>query len=95
MGRPLRSLQSFSVTKARPAFWPLPEKLKPSTETMFCTSGCASMKASTCCITASVRFCVAPGGSCTLTRMLPWSLVGDEGGGQAAEQQPTAATMAA
>ena len=64
---PLRSLQSFSGTNARPAFWPWPEKLKPITLTMLCTSGCLSMKPSTCFITSSVRPCVAPGGSCTLT----------------------------
>ncbi len=66
---PLRSLQSFSGTKARPAFWPWPEKLKPITLTIEATSGCASRKRSACCITASVRPCVAPGGSCTLTSM--------------------------
>ena len=27
---PFRSLQSFSVTKAMPAFWPLPAGLKPT-----------------------------------------------------------------
>lgn len=28
----LRSLQSLSLTKAMPEFWPMPEKLKPCTE---------------------------------------------------------------
>jgi hypothetical protein len=73
---PVRSAQSFSVTKASAAFWPWPEKLKPSTPTMLCTSGCLSMKPSTCCITSSARSCVAPGGSCTLTSRLPWSSLG-------------------
>ena len=72
----LRSSQSFSVTKARPAFWPWPEKLKPITPTMLCTSGCFRMKPSTCCMTDSARSCVAPGGSCTFTMMLPWSSCG-------------------
>ena len=66
---PSRSCQSFSVTKASAAFWPWPEKLKPSTLTMLLTSGCLSMKPSTCSITASARLVVAPGGSCTLTMM--------------------------
>ena len=64
-----RSAQSLSVTKASAAFWPLPEKLKPSTPTMLCTSGCLSTKPSTFSITSSVRFWVAPGGNCTLTMM--------------------------
>jgi len=71
-----RSDQSFSVTKASAAFCPCPEKLKPSTPTMLCTSGCFSMKPSTCSITARVRSTVAPGGSCTLTSRLPWSSAG-------------------
>ncbi|EWS63939.1 hypothetical protein Y695_02826 [Hydrogenophaga sp. T4] len=37
---PERSDQSLSVTNASAAFWPWPEKLKPSTPTMLCTSGC-------------------------------------------------------
>ena len=63
---PLRSSQGLSGTKASAAFWPLPEKLKPSTLTILSTSGCCRKKLSACCITASVRVCVAPGGSCTL-----------------------------
>ena len=59
----VRSLQSLSVTNASAAFWPWPEKLKPSTPTMLCTSGCLSMKPSTCSITARVRSWVAPGGN--------------------------------
>ena len=59
-----------------PAFWPWPEKEKPSTPTMLSTSGCLSMNFSTCSIADSVRSCVAPGGNCTLTRMLPWSSCG-------------------
>ena len=73
---PWRSSQGLSVTKARPAFCPEPEKLKPTTLTMLSTSGCLSMKASVCFMTSSVRACVAPGGSCTFTRMLPWSSLG-------------------
>ena len=73
---PWRSLQSLSVTKANAAFCPWPEKLKPRTPTMLCTSGCFRMNCSTCSITASVRSCVAPGGSCTFTMMLPWSSLG-------------------
>ena len=84
---PLRSSQSLSVTKARPAFWPWPEKLKPSTPTMLCTSGCLRMKPSTCFMTSSVRSCVAPGGSCTLTMMLPWSSLRQEGGRHAQERE--------
>ena len=60
------SPQGFSVTKASAAFWPLPEKLKPSTLTILSTSGWLRKNASACCMTASVRVCVAPGGSCTL-----------------------------
>ena len=63
---PFLSSQCLSGTKASAAFWPLPEKLKPSTLTILSTSGWLSMKLSACCITASVRACVAPGGSCTL-----------------------------
>jgi len=62
--------------KASAAFWPWPEKLKPSTLTMLCTSGCFSMKPSTCCITPSVRSTVAPGGNCTFTSIVPWSSPG-------------------
>ena len=72
----LRSDQSLSVTNARAAFCPWPEKLKPSTLTMPCTSGCLSTKPSTCCMTASVRSRVAPGGNCTLTSIVPWSSAG-------------------
>ena len=36
---------------------------------MLFTSGCLSMKASTCSITFRLRLAVAPGGSCTLTMM--------------------------
>ena len=52
-----------------PAFWPVPEKLKPNTLTMLCTSGCFRKKPSACFITAIVRSCVAPGGSCTMAMM--------------------------
>ncbi|MCY1556598.1 hypothetical protein D9M68_933590 [compost metagenome] len=72
----VRSSQSLSVMNASAAFWPWPEKLKPSTPTMLCTSGCWSMNPSTCFITASVRSCVAPGGNCTLTSSVPWSSLG-------------------
>ena len=72
----VRSDQSLSVMKASAAFCPCPEKLKPSTLTMPCTSGCLRMKPSTCFITSSVRSCVAPGGSCTFTSMVPWSSLG-------------------
>jgi hypothetical protein len=92
---PGRWSQSFSVTKASAAFWPLPAKLKPSTLTMFCTSGCCSIQPSTCCITSSVRFCVAPGGSCTLTSTLPWSSLGRNEVGSRFHIQPMATSTAA
>ncbi|MDT4844248.1 hypothetical protein FQZ97_781990 [compost metagenome] len=92
---PERSDQSLSVTKASAAFWPWPEKLKPSTPTMLCTSGCWSMNPSTCFITASVRSCVAPGGSCTLTSKLPWSSLGRNEVGRRRYTTAAAATMAA
>ena len=66
---PSRSFQSFSGTKASAAFWPVPEKLKPSTLTMLWVSGWFRKKPSACFITASVRSCVAPGGNCTLAMM--------------------------
>jgi hypothetical protein len=62
---PSRSSHGFRVTNASAAFWPLPEKLKPSTLTICETSGWFRKKPSACCITANVRPCVAPGGSCT------------------------------
>ncbi len=66
---PSRSLQSFRITKARPAFCPWPENEKPATVTMFSTSGCLSMNSSTCDSTADVRDWAAPGGNCTLVMM--------------------------
>ena len=36
-----RSFQSFSGTNTRPAFWPLPEKLKPATAMVRATPGWA------------------------------------------------------
>jgi hypothetical protein len=77
----VRSSQSLSVTKASAAFWPWPEKLKPSTPTMLCTSGCLSMKPSTCCITSRARACVAPGGKLHVDQQGALVLVGQEGGG--------------
>lgn len=66
---PERSLQSFRITKARPAFCPWPEKEKPATVTMFSTSGCLSMKSSTWCSTSLVRDCAAPAGNWMLVMM--------------------------
>jgi hypothetical protein len=86
--------QSLRVTKASAAFWPWPEKLKPSTLTMLCTSGCLSMKPSTCCITSSARACVAPGGSCTLTSRVPWSSLGRKDVGKRRYTTAAPATMA-
>ncbi len=64
---PLRSSQGLSGTKASAAFWPAPEKLKPSTLTILSTSGWAMKKPSTFLMTASVRSSAAPGGNCTFT----------------------------
>ena len=91
---PARWSQSFSVTKAIAEFCPEPEKLKPSTLAMLWTSGCLSMKASTCSITLSVRLAVAPGGSCTLTNRLPWSSFGRNEVGSRSTSQITPATIA-
>ena len=66
---PWRSDQSFSITKARPAFCPWPENEKPATVTMEATSGWASMKFSTSCSATWVRSCAAPAGNCTLAMM--------------------------
>ena len=66
---PFLSSHGFKVTNASAAFWPWPEKLKPSTLTILSTSGWPRRNFSACCITASVRACVAPGGSCTLAMM--------------------------
>ena len=66
---PWRSFQSFSVTKAMAAFWPLPLNEKPSTPMVFLTSGCAIMNCSICFMASSVRSCEAPGGSWTFTTM--------------------------
>ncbi|MNQ89300.1 hypothetical protein D3C85_1046060 [compost metagenome] len=62
-----RSDQSLSVGNAMPAFWPVPEKLKPM---MVKASPMASSDircCSTSATTLSVRVWVAPGGSCTST----------------------------
>ena len=48
---PSRSSHGFRVTNASAAFWPLPEKLKPSTLTICETSGWFRKKPSACCIT--------------------------------------------
>ncbi|MNG34790.1 hypothetical protein D3C84_1213650 [compost metagenome] len=58
-----RSDQSLSVLKARAAFWPLPEKLKPKITTLSRIPGSVALCASTCSATCTVRFLLAPGGS--------------------------------
>ncbi len=62
----VRSCQSLSGTNSSPPFWPLPEKEKPSTETIACTPGCSRKYFSACSITDSVRAVDAPGGNWTL-----------------------------
>ncbi|MNV63630.1 hypothetical protein D3C71_1562340 [compost metagenome] len=91
---PWRSPQSLSVMNARPAFWPWPEKLKPSTLTMLETSGCCSANFSTSSITAWVRCSVAPGGSWTLAMTVPWSSPGRKEVGRFLKTSAAAPRMA-
>ncbi len=62
-----RSLKSRIRTKARPAFWPAPAKLKPETVKTESTESFSSLRkwSETCLSTAWVRSSVAPGASCT------------------------------
>ncbi|MCY1410293.1 hypothetical protein D9M71_256590 [compost metagenome] len=58
-----RSDQSLRVVKARAAFWPLPEKLKPRITVLSATAASSALCASICSATCTVRFLLAPGGS--------------------------------
>ena len=88
-----RSCQSLSVTNAMPAFWPLPEKLKPVTATTFCTAGCLAKKPSTWVSTCAVRLALAPAGSSTLVSRNAWSSAGRNEVGSRMYIRPTTATM--
>jgi hypothetical protein len=56
---PPRSSQGFKGTKMIAAFWPLPKKLKPSTEITWRTWGCAMKKSSASSTATWVRSRVA------------------------------------
>jgi hypothetical protein len=94
---PLRRLQSFRATKALPAFWPRPLKLKPLTAKMVSTLFfSAPLKyCSICLVTSWVRGSVAPAGSVHITMMLPWSSSGRKLVGSLRNSTAKAATMSA
>ena len=73
-----RSSQSLRFTKAMPAFWPEPPKLKPCTVKIDLSAVFSfSMKCfSTFFITSMVRSCVAPTGAFTIVKSEPWSSSG-------------------
>ncbi len=74
----VRSSQSVSLTKAMPAFWPMPAKLKPCTLSTDSTySDSFSRKwFSSARIDSMVRSWVAPTGVCTIAISTPWSSSG-------------------
>ena len=95
---PLRSSQSLSLTKAMPAFWPLPAKLKPATvkhrldRVLLVRPGSAARPARS---PSSVRSCVAPGRQLHLREQHALVLVGQEAGRQAQEQHGHARAISA
>ena len=92
-----RSLQSLSVTKAMPLFWPLPPKLKPCTlNTDSTVSFSFSRK---CCSSFSidciVRCWVEPTGVCTWANSMPWSSAGRNELGRRMNSSPITTSIAA
>ena len=73
-----RSLQSLSLTKATPVFWPMPEKLKPCTANTDSTAPASFSRKwfSSRAIDSSVRSWVAPTGPWTIASITPWSSLG-------------------
>ena len=57
----VRSLQSLRRMNARPVFWLFPPMPRPLMLIIASTSGCLSMYASNCAMTACVRLSVATG----------------------------------
>ena len=78
LSSPLRCDQFFSDTKAIPAFWPLPLKLKPSTVKMTSVLAFSLVRnqSVTWRRTSAVRTAVAPAGRVYWTMISPWSSTG-------------------
>ncbi|KAG1079883.1 hypothetical protein G6F55_013988 [Rhizopus delemar] len=92
-----RSLQSFSLTKAMPAFCPMPAKLKPCTENTDSTASFSFCRKwfSSAVIDSSVRSWVAPTGACTSAISTPWSSLGRNELGRRTNSTPISTNSAA
>ena len=86
----LRSSKSLRRTKARPAFWPAPLKLKPETVNTDCTASFSSIRkwSRTLSSTPRVFSWVAPAGSWTRVIMIPWSSSGRKALGRRTNSRP-------
>lgn len=91
----LRSFQSLSLMKARPAFWPWPLKEKPLTVKTESTAAFSSLRKWS--RTTSNAFCVRgkvpPGGAWTNANIVPWSSSGRKPPGRRMKIRPMAATI--